>query len=165
MIGAQRHRRISFLTIIPIVVLLLAAWPAAAEEQATDDYAVLLALAKLEPWGTDFTKLRIQSTKIPAYRPNEKYTEEDKAIEAAIAAADWRRATELVLALLEKNYLRIKSHVYAITVYDKSDNLERGLYHRAFFDGLLGSISPPKAARQRRLSWSSVTKRKMRRYA
>src|ERR1043166_9358156 len=112
MIYTRRPRRLAFITIIPIVVWLLSAAPVAAAE---DEYAVLMARAKLEPWTTDFTKLRIQFTKTPAYRPNEKYTEEDKAVEAAMAAADWPRATELVLALLEKNYLRIRSHIYAIT--------------------------------------------------
>ena len=134
------HTRLAavvFLSVIQVVLWFFTCSAAGAENKRVDDYAVLLARAKLEPMSADFTKLRMAFTRSPVYRPYETYTEEDKEIEAAIAAADWKRAGDLLVALLEKNYLRLKSHVYAITIYDKVDNPERGLYHRAFFDRLL----------------------------
>jgi Domain of unknown function (DUF4919) len=137
------HTRLAgivFLSIVQVVLWCFTCAAAGAEKKPVDDYTVLLARAKLEPMSADFSKLRMAFTKSPAYRPYETYAAEDKEIEAAIAAADWKRAGDLLVALLEKNYLRLKSHVYAITIYDKIDNPERGLYHRAFFDKLLDAV-------------------------
>jgi hypothetical protein len=78
-------------------------------------------------------------TKTPAYQPYGVYAE-DKEIDAAIAAENWTRALELVIVLLEKNYVRIRSHINAFIVYDKKGEPERARYHRAFVDGLFRSI-------------------------
>jgi len=147
--GREAHRRmrfatnvtaLDFLAVIQVVLCIFTCSAAAAENKRQDDYAVLLARAKLEPSSVDFTKLRMALTRSPAYRPYETYMAEDKEIEAAIAAADWNRAAALLAALLEKNYLRLSSHVYAITIYNKIDNPERGIYHGTFFDRLLDSV-------------------------
>ena len=112
----------------------------AAETDIDSDYAVLLARAKVDPARTDFGKLRMAFTKTPAYQPYDRYTADDKEFDTAMAAENLARAREIVDRLLEKNYVRIRSHINAFIVHDKKGDAERAHFHRAFVDGLFRSI-------------------------
>jgi Domain of unknown function (DUF4919) len=113
----------------------------AAEPDVESDYAVLLARAKLDPARADFAKLRIAFTKTPAYEPYGTSPSDYKEVEAATQAGDWERARDLVDALLQKNYVRIRSHYFAWVVYRRAGDEERAKHHRAFMDGLFRSIT------------------------
>ncbi|HEX2387262.1 MAG TPA: DUF4919 domain-containing protein [Candidatus Binatia bacterium] len=112
----------------------------AAETDIESDYAVLLARAKLDPARTDFARLRIAFTKTPAYEPYGTSPSDYNDVDAAIQAGDWDRARNLIDALLQKNYLRIRSHHLAWIVHRRSGDDERAQHHRAFMDGLFRSI-------------------------
>jgi len=113
---------------------------AEVQDDAESDYAVLLARAKLDPAHADFGKLRMAFAKTPAYLPYDRYTAEDKEINAAIDAGNWTRALQIVNSLLEKNYVRIRSHLSALMIYDKQGDAERARFHHAFVNGLFRSI-------------------------
>ena len=132
----------SFLSVSRFVLcIFLVASPAAADEQDVEnDYGLLLARAKLDPARADFRQLRMAFTKTPAYLPYDRYTAEDKEINAAVEAGNWTRALEIVNRLLEKNYVRIRSHLSALMIYDKQGDPERARFHHAFVNGLFRSI-------------------------
>jgi len=113
----------------------------AAEIDIESDYAVLLARAKLDPARADLAKLRIAFTKTPAYHPYGTSPSDDKEVDAAMQAGNWDRARELIDALLQKNYVRIRSHYFAWVIYRRNGDEERANHHRAFMDGLFRSIT------------------------
>ncbi len=130
------------LSVVGFVLCSCLAAPAAAaaEQDIENDYGLLLARAKLDPARADFRQLRMAFTKTPAYLPYDRYTAEDKEINAAIDTGNWTRALEIVNSLLEKNYVRIRSHLSALLIYDKQGDTERARFHHAFINGLFRSI-------------------------
>jgi hypothetical protein len=134
--------RIRFLLSVVRFVLcicLAASSAAAAEQDVENDYGLLLARAKLDPARADFRQLRMAFTKTPAYTAY-SMPSDFKEVDAAIQANDLGRARELVDTLLQKNYVRIRSHLSAMIVYGRSGDKERAQHHRAFMDGLFRSI-------------------------
>ena len=131
----------SFLSVgrFVLCIFLVASPAAAAEPDIENDYGLLLARAKLDPARADFGQLRIAFTKTPAYTAY-SMPSDFKEVDAAIQANDLGRARELVDTLLQKNYVRIRSHFFAMIVYGRSGDKERSQYHRAFMDGLFRSI-------------------------
>lgn len=113
---------------------------ASSDPTAEADYLALLARAKENPETTDFAKLRLAFTKTAAYQPYGRYGREDEVINDAIHSGDWTRAQELTDRLLEKNYVRIRSHLLAFILYEARTDSSRARYHRAFVDGLFRSI-------------------------
>ena len=113
----------------------------AAETDVESDYAVLLARAKLDPARADFAKLRLAFTKTADYQPYGTSPSDYKEVEAATQAGDWERARGLVDALLQRNYVRIRSHYFAWLIYRRDGDEERAKHHRAFMDGLFRSIT------------------------
>jgi len=125
---------------IALCIACFVAAAAAAETDIESDYAVLLARAKLDPARADFAKLRMAFTKTPAYQPYGTSPSDYKEVDAAMQAGEWDRARSLIDALLQKNYVRIRSHYFAWVVYRRADDEERAQHHRAFMDGLFRSI-------------------------
>jgi hypothetical protein len=121
-------------------IVCFASPASAAEIDIESDYAVLLARAKLDPARADFAKLRIAFTKTPAYQPLGTSPSDYKEVDGAMQAGNWERARELIDALLQKNYVRIRSHYFAWVVHRRRGDEERAQHHRAFMDGLFHSI-------------------------
>jgi Domain of unknown function (DUF4919) len=126
---------------IAFCIVCFASPLSAAEPDIESDYAVLLARAKLDPARADFAKLRLAFTKTPAYEPYGTSPSDYKEVDAEMQAGDWERARGLVDALLQKNYVRIRSHYFAWLIYRRDGDEERAKHHRAFMDGLFRSIT------------------------
>ena len=132
-----------FGVILPLVLAGLPTSRGKAAQPSLDsetDYAVLLARAKEDPKTVDFAKLRLAFATTAAYQPYQSYHAEDREIDTLMKSGDWLRALDLINALLDKNYIRIRSHLHAFIAYRKKGDAERASYHRAFVDGLFRSI-------------------------
>lgn len=104
-------------------------------------YEELLAGAKRDPHGADFTELRLaytQSTEYDPYSPPDDNTL--TALATALDAGDLQGAIDAIGHLLTSRYLDIEAHTYATSVYKQLGDEVKSTYHKLFAEGLVRSI-------------------------
>jgi hypothetical protein len=119
----------------------VAAPPAGRPPDAGAAYDALLDRARLRPPDVDFGALRMAYARSERYRPYSHYPDEEPAMKRALDARDWRTVLEIAESALARNYVRARSHFWAMTANGNLGRAAAAAHHRAVMDGLLRSIA------------------------
>jgi len=114
--------------------------PAARPPAAAASYDALLDRARLRPPDVDFGELRMAYARSERYRPYSRYPDEDRAMQEALEARDWRAVLEIAETALAQNYVRARPHFWAMTANGNLGRAAAAAHHRAVMEGLLRSI-------------------------
>jgi hypothetical protein len=129
-------RRWSFVVILLALGLMGQAPPAAPDAE----YEGLLARAKTDPAAADFGQLRMALVRSPRYEPYAIHSDASPEMKQALDAKDWAAVLRIAETALERNYLRMRPHVYAAMAARSLGDEDRGRYHFRFADGLRRAI-------------------------
>ncbi|MCB9639617.1 MAG: DUF4919 domain-containing protein [Myxococcales bacterium] len=100
----------------------------------------MLEQAKQDPASVNFSDLRQAYTETPAYSPHSPNDALHQQLAQAMEQQDWSLALQLSNQLLEQNYLDIKAHLWAKSIYEQLQQNDHAWFHYRFASGLLDSI-------------------------
>jgi len=126
-----RHRRPSF-----AVILLAFALTGQAPSAPDAEYEALLARAKTDPLAVDLGQLRMALARSSRYEPHAVHPDGRPEMRQALEAKDWATVLRIADAALERNYLRIRPHIYAAMAARSLGDETRGRYHYQFVQAL-----------------------------
>jgi hypothetical protein len=117
----------------------------ANEDKATPTFEALLAAAKADPSKADWKALRLAYAETAQYQPyNIKWREELAKVRGKIAKQDYPAAAADLAKLNEREgFMRLDTHMLAVTVFEKLDQKDKAALHRQFMDGILGTLFVP----------------------
>jgi hypothetical protein len=104
------------------------------------EYEELLAKAKSSPELTDFQQLRFAYARSSHYAPYFVSEGDQRSLSEATGQTDGETAMKAIDRTLESNYLDIRAHISAASVYRGMGDAERATYHGRFAGGLLQSV-------------------------
>jgi hypothetical protein len=141
----------------PLAAVLLASQPAAPAADPDAAFARLLAAAKAEPGGADFTALRLAYAETSRFDPGASPELDTSPVEHELKNGERAAAAAALDRIMDGRWTDARAHAAAAALCERMKDEDRSSLHREFERGLLDSILETGDGRSFETAWKAVT--------